>query len=245
MIQHGHSWGVTLLSQELGMPKSSTHRLLQTLIELGFIQKIESTRRYALSVDLFSFVNEIASNYGRNYNLASRLDEASQKIGCSVYLSMLGRRDSYVICGAGEEGTTSKLGSHRRAYSTSAGKILIAQLDESQWANYAPNPDEDPITPYTNRNTERFFAQLREVSITGIAWNHRESSKDHVSLATFVREPFIPTPRLAVALLMRYDELRLRDTLELETFLRSFAAELEQAMGVPKRSLSRRKLPQI
>lgn len=231
MVRCGHSLGVTRLAEELGMPKSSVHRLLITLQELGFVQKIEETKRYTLSADIFDFVHEIASHFGRNLSLDDRLRAAAAKLGLSVYLSMLGRRDTYVICAAGEEGRTTKLGSHGRAYSTSAGKVLIAHLDESKWAHYTPPPEEKSVTPYTIRDPQKFIAQLREARKTGVAWNRRESSKDHVSLATVVREPFIPQPRLAVAFLMRHEELALRDHRELEQALLKLAADLERKLG--------------
>jgi DNA-binding IclR family transcriptional regulator len=231
MVQCGHSLGVTRLAEELGMPKSSVHRLLITLQELGFVQKIEETKRYTLSADIFDFVHEIASHFGRNLSLDDRLRAAASKFGVSVYLSMLGKRDTYVICAAGDEGNTTKLGSHGRAYATSAGKVLIAHLDEKEWSLRAPPTEEKSITPYTIRDPQKFFAQLREVKKTGIAWNRRESSKDHVSLATVVREPFIRQPRLAVAFLMRHEELALRDHKELEQALLKLAADLERKLG--------------
>lgn len=231
MVQCGHSLGVTKLAAELGMPKSSVHRLLATLQQLGFVQRIEETKRYTLSADIFDFVHEIASHFGRNLSLDDRLRTAATKHGVSVYLSMLGRRDTYVICAAGEEGNTTKLGSHRHAYATSAGKVLIAHLDEAEWLRYAPTPEELSITPFTIRDPQKFVAQLREVRKTGVAWNRRESSKDHVSLATIVREPFIPQPRLAVAFLMRHEELALRDHKELEQALLKLAADLERKLG--------------
>jgi DNA-binding IclR family transcriptional regulator len=233
MVQSGHSWGVTALAKAMGMPKSSTFRLLQTLISLGFVEKIPDTRRYALCADIFDFVHEIASNFGRNLSMDERLRKAAQELKCSVYLSMLGRRDSYVICGAGDEGNTTRLGSHGRAYATSAGKVLIAHRDEALWESYAPVPEErsSSITPYTNIDKKRFIAQLRQARERGIAWNQRESSSDHVSLAAVVREPFIPQARLAVALLMRYEELRLRDEAELEHALLALASDLERMLG--------------
>lgn len=231
MVQAGHSFGVTALAQEMKLPKSSVHRLLQTLQELGFVQKIEETKRYTLSADIFDFVHEIASHFGRNLKLDELLRAAAVQLDCSVYLSMLGRRHSYVICGAGYEGNTSRLGSHGPAHASSSGKAIIAHRPECDWAAYAPSPDESPTTPYTNRDVQRFFARLREARKTGVAWNVRESNKDIVSLAAIVREPFITEPRLAVALVLRHDALVHRDHAELETAILKLAATLERKLG--------------
>ncbi len=231
MVHAGHSLGVTHIAEELNMPKSSVHRLLASLQDLGFVQRIEATKRYTLSADIFDFVHEIAWHFGRNLRLDDQLRAAAVKLDCSVYISMLGRRDTYVVCAAGEEGNTTRLGSHGRAYATSIGKVLVAQLPEADWMKYAPDNDDALATRYTNRDPQKFFAQLREARKTGVAWNRRESSKDHVSVAAVLREPFIDPPRLAVALLMRHEVFALRDQKGLEEALLKLAGKLERELG--------------
>ncbi len=231
MVQRGHSLGVTGIAKTLKMPKSSVHRLLQSLVQLGFVQKIDSLGRYTLSADIFDFVHEIAWNFGRNLRLDDHLRAAAHRLNCNVYISMMGRRDTYVICAAGDEGNTNRLGTHGPAYASSAGKALIAQKDRRLWRHYAPQPGDKPITPYTNRNPRKFLTELRRIRKTGIAWNMRESSESHVSLATVVREPFISQPRLTVALVLRMEAFPDRDPDELEAALRELAADLERELG--------------
>lgn len=231
MVRSGYSLGVTQIAHELGMPKSSTFRLLRSLVQLGFVQRIEQHKRYMLSADIFEFVHEIASHFGRNLKLDENLRRASQRIGCSVYICMLGRHETYVICGAGDEANTTRLGQHGPAHSSSVGKVLISQLPESEWMRYSPIGDNRQITPYTNRDPAKFIARIREARKNGLAWNLRETDSNIVSLATTIREPFIPTPRLAVALVMRQEALIHRDTKELETALKDLATELETQLG--------------
>jgi len=230
MVQAGHSLGVTHLARTMNMPKSSVHRLLQSLQQLGFVHRIESGR-YTLSADIFDFIHEIAWNFGRNLRLDDQLRAAAHRLNCSVYISMLGRRDIYVICAAGEEGNTARLGIHARAYTSSAGKILIAQKSRQQWLDYAPRANEQPVTPFSNQNPRKFVEELKAVKKNGLAWNHRESSADHVSLATVIREPFIAVPRLSVALVLRQEEFENRKADQLEVDLREFASELERELG--------------
>lgn len=230
MIRSGHSLGVTSIARTLKMPKSSVHRVLQSLQELGFVQRIE-LGRYTVCADIFDFVHEIARNFGRNLRFEDHLRAVAHDLQCNVYLSMLGCREVYVICAAGEEGNTARLGIHAPAHASSAGKILIAQKKPSVWPSYAPKPDDKPMTPFTNRSPRKFLAELRTVRKTGLAWNHRETSSEHVSLATFVREPFIPLPRLAVALVLHESDFKQRDVGQLESNLRKLALDLEQELG--------------
>ena len=231
MVTRGYSLGVTQLAKELAMPKSSVHRLLQTLREIGFVEKSATTQRYTINPDIFEFVHELATQFGRNLRLEKHLQTAATRLNCSVYLSMLGARETYVVCAAGEEGGTTRLGSHSLAYATSAGKILVAQLPEECWPHYAPQPSDRSLTSFTNREIQRFYAQLREARTKHLAWNRRESSSDHVSVATVVREPFIDQPRLTVALLLRQETLVMRDHKELEEAVLALAKTLEKELG--------------
>jgi DNA-binding IclR family transcriptional regulator len=231
MVTRGYSLGVTQLAKELGMPKSSIHRLLQTLREIGFVEKSESTQRYTINPDIFEFVHGLATQFGRNLRLEKHLQKVATRLGCSVYLSMLGARETYVVCAAGNEGGTTRLGSHSLAYATSAGKVLVAHLPEESWAHYAPQPNDRPLTSFTNHDIQRFYEQLKEARARRVAWNRRESSSDHVSVATVVREPFIDPPRLTVALLFRQESLVLRDHKELEDAVFELAEKLEKELG--------------
>jgi DNA-binding IclR family transcriptional regulator len=83
-------------------------------------------------------------------------------------------------------------------------------------------------------NPTRFFAQLREAKQNGFAWNHRETSPDHVSVAAVVREPLVNPPRLAVALLIRHSAYILRDQHELERAVLQLAETLGRVLAIKR-----------
>ena len=232
LAKEGHPLGVTQISRQLNAPKSSTYRVLQTLCQIGFVEKHEPRSQYAINPVIFGFIHSLANHFGRNLKLEKHLRQAAQRHRCTVYLSMLGDYDTYIIAGAGEEGNTSRLGTHGHAYATSVGKVLVAQLNESEWAAYAPRPDSDIPSKYCNCDPEHFYGQVREARQKGFAWNHRESSEEHVSIATVVQEPFAKRIRLAVAFLFHHSQMFTLNEPEIEIAIRKLALELEDALGV-------------
>lgn len=227
--------GVTQISECLNTPKSSTHRVLQSLKQLGFVEQRRTTSMYTINPVIFEFVNILASQFGTSPHLESPIREAANKFKCTGYLSMLGGIDTYVILGVGDEGNTSRLGTHGPAYATSVGKILVAQLDEKEWPRFAPTKEDTPISKYTNMDPDKFYLQLKEARKRGLAWNHRESSIDHVSVAAVVREPFVNPPRMAVAFLFSHKELLYYDHAEIEKEILILAGKLESVLGVSDR----------
>jgi DNA-binding IclR family transcriptional regulator len=233
LLQRGYALGVTQIAAELGMPKSSLHRLLKTLCQIGFLQQNPRSHRYGVDAGIFAFVHEIAAYFGRNMCLDTELRKAAAALGVSgVYIDMLGGRSAYVVCAAGDEGNTLRLGQSSLIHSSSAGKILVAQMSESAWPGYAPRETDETITPHTNLSPERFYAQLRQARECGFAWNIRETSVDHVSVSAVVREPLVKPPRLAVAILLRHDAYVLRDQHELEQSVLALAERLSRFFAI-------------
>ncbi len=234
LLQRGYALGVTQIAAELGMPKSSLHRLLKTLCQIGFLQKNPRNHRYGVDAGIFAFVHEIAAHFGRNKSLDTELRKAAAALDASVYIDMLGGRNAYAVCAAGDEGNTLRLGQNGPVHASSPGKILVAQMPESSWPAYAPREGDGAVTPYTNLSSERFHAQLRQAREAGFAWNIRETSVDHVSVAAVVREPLVNPPRLAVAILLRHDAYLHRDQHELEQAVLALADRLGRVLAVKR-----------
>jgi DNA-binding IclR family transcriptional regulator len=233
ILKERHGLGVTQVAEALNTPKSSTYRVLQTLCQLGFVERHVRTNRYTVNPAIFDFVHDLASHFGKNRSLEQHIHATAEKLNCGICLCMLGDSDTYVICAAGLEFSTTHLGAHGPAFTTSAGKILVAQLDEKEWGPYAPKPGDVAPTKFSNLEPKRFYEQLREVRRVGFAWNRRESSMEYVSVAAAVREPFVYRARLAVALLFRHERVSLLSFGELEEAVLRLAAELETQLGMP------------
>jgi len=234
LLHKGYALGVTQIAAELGQPKSSLHRLLQTLCQIGFVQQNDKNHRYSVNPEIFAFVHELAAHFGQNRNLDEALRKAAVRLNASIYLDMLGGRQAWVVCAAGEEGNTVRLGRSGYVHCSSAGKVLVAQMDERAWPAYAPQPGDAAVTPHTNLDPARFYAQLREARKNGYAWNMRETSVNHVSVAAVVREPLVNPPRLAVALLIRHDAYILRDQHEMQDSVLALAENLSRLLAVKR-----------
>jgi DNA-binding IclR family transcriptional regulator len=234
LLQRGYGLGVTQIADELGMPKSSLHRLLKTLCHVGFLQQNPRNHRYGMDAQIFEFVHEVAKQFVHNMRLDPELRNAAAALNASIYINMLGGRHAYVVCAAGDEGNTMRLGEKSLIHSSSPGKALVAQMPESEWPEYAPRENDKATTPYTNLSPEHFYAQLRQARERGFAWNIRESSKDHVSVAAIMHEPLVNPPRLAVSLLLRYDAYIHRNQSELEQSVVKLAERLERILAVKR-----------
>ena len=123
------------MARELGIPRSTVFRLVQTLEEMGFLQRAENGRDYALgpavlslgfeylgSLDLVELANPILA----------RLRDAT---GCSAHLAI--RRDTDVIYLARHASRSAisssvNVGTALPAHATIMGRVMLADLADGE-----------------------------------------------------------------------------------------------------------------
>ncbi|GEM_PF-1402503 len=232
LAHSSHGLGVTEIAAGMGLPKSSAFRLLGVLIDLGFVQKNPTSQRYTISPEIFRFVYELAHEFGPNQRVADFMNEKAEKLNCAVYLCMLSGRSTYVISAAGPQGGTLALGSAGPVYASSAGKVIVAHLPETEWAFYEPTEADERLTPYTDLNPAHFRQTLKAALESGVAWNMRETQPLTASVAALIHEPLYP-PRLAVALPISYKDIAVRDRVWLEEQARALATQIEKKLNLP------------
>src|SRR4051812_7241114 len=146
--------GVSDLSREVGLSRSTTHRYVSTLAALGYLQQDTETKKYRLGprvLDLgFSAINSMELRHVS----APHLQQLSDATGHTVNMAVLDGVDIVYIerCrssrAAPEIDLNLHVGSRLPAYCTSMGKVLLAflppeelqaRLETLQLARRGPN----------------------------------------------------------------------------------------------------------
>src|SRR5687768_5989155 len=156
LLKAHRSLGITQLADALQLSKSTTHDLAAALCTLGFVDQNPTTRRYAVSPEIFRFLHVVSTEYGPNSAVKPLLRAQARKLKASIVITALCRRATYALCASGLNADTFLLGDNGPAHTSSCGKILVAQRDESEWPEFAPQPGDAPITPYSNLDPQRF-----------------------------------------------------------------------------------------
>lgn len=102
----------------LGLPASHIHRLLQTLVELGYVRKTEK-RKYYLTFKLFEPVAELAASHPLRVGGAPLLRQLSERWGGSAHLIVPETRGPLVIL-------SDHAGGQRKVGDPELGKVLAA-----------------------------------------------------------------------------------------------------------------------
>lgn len=186
------AWGVTELSSRLGLHKSRVHRILQTLVQAGFITQDHGTLRYQLGWNLFHLAQTADPDYPLRIAARPHLLWLREQTQGSVYLRVM-RGGGNVIIETVESSHPLRLvqppGTTRPAHYGASGKALLA---------FGPAPLRDGVlgnshlkrfTPRSIGDRESFLAELERVKRRGYAFTDEEAVLGVRSVAAPVLSP--------------------------------------------------------
>jgi len=204
---------LTELADASGLPKSTVHRLLARLIELGAVEHHRSGYRIGLA--LFQLA-AVAPAVGMRDLAVPHLAALHRHTGHTVHLGVLRDFDVvYLEKVPSARAVSVPVGARQPANCTSVGKVLLAHRDLDELVATLPSP-LPRMTPSSIHEVDALLAELRAVRDLGVATEHEESRLGIASLAA----PIIANGRAIGAISLsnrattppRADEAALRAT---------------------------------
>jgi IclR family transcriptional regulator, pca regulon regulatory protein len=186
--------GVSELAREVGLSRSTTHRYIATLAQLGYLEQDQPTRKYRLGprvLDLgFSAINSMEL---RELS-AAQLQRLSDETGHTVNMAILDGVDIVYIerCRTSQPGQREidlnlHVGSRLPAYCTSMGKVLLAFLPDDERRRRLSEIEFTQRGPNTLTSARALAAELERVRERGLAINNEELAYGLRSMAAPVR----------------------------------------------------------
>jgi DNA-binding IclR family transcriptional regulator len=182
--------GVTALAQRAQVTKSTAHRLLQTLVDGGYVRRVGD--RYCLSEHVFEMGNQVRScrPSGIREVAGPYLGELFAETRQTIQLALLAEGDVlYLDKVAGRDGAPcpTAVGARRPGYATGLGKALLAFSDEETLHQVT----RIPFRRFT-RNTltpAQFEQCLDSIRQDGYATDHEELRRGVNCIAAPVLDP--------------------------------------------------------
>ena len=169
MTDAGGEIGISQLAETSGLPLPTIHRLMRTLVHLGYVRQ-EASRRYALGprlIRLGETSSRLLGTWARPH--LARLVDA---IGETANMAMLdGDEVVYVAQGPSRHSMRmfTEVGRRVLPHGTAVGKALLAQLPESRVAEALGRTGMPAHTEHTITTPAALFRQLHTVRELGYA----------------------------------------------------------------------------
>lgn len=185
--------GISELSQQLGMSKTTVHRFLQTLKTLGYVAQEGETDRYRLTIRLF----ELGSKALESVDLVREADLEMRRIGQLTREAVhLGAFDEdaiiYIHKIDADYGLRmqSRIGRRNPLYSTAIGKVLLAWMSPDEARAVLAGVEFRKSTAKTLSSADAVMSILPHVRQQGYGEDNEEQEDGLMCLAVPVFDRF-------------------------------------------------------
>jgi IclR family transcriptional regulator, KDG regulon repressor len=171
VARSGRPRGVTELSVDLGLTKSGTHRLLQTLVAADLLRQDSERRMYSAGLKLWELGMQVLAQLDIRDIASPYLLALARRTRESVNLAILDGTHVVFIdrIEDGQHVRSGYVGVRAPAHALSTGKVLLAHADERVISQACVRPQG--FTPSTITSARLLRSELAEVRKRGYAFN--------------------------------------------------------------------------
>lgn len=224
--------GVSELSAEMGLHKSTVFGLVNTMVNYGILEQVPSTKKYRLGMTLFTLGNLALSRIDirsearkRCFPLAQKypatIHLATQSMGEVIYLDKIDCSHSLI--------NASSVGRKAPMHCTGVGKAQLAYLPQSYIDAYLTFPLKK-MTAATITTRAQLEEALREVRREGVAVERGEIEDGLTCVAApiFQKDGL---PEMAISLSFPYGRIGSVNEEEVKKDLLACTQELSARLG--------------
>lgn len=167
--------GITELAEQLELGKSNVHRVLQALVELGYVTRLEPRGEYKVSLKLWELGRAVEAGLTIKDAAADVMDALLVSTRESIHLSILDGKDVVYIHKLDSPEPVraySEVGGRAPAHCVATGKAILAW----QAAPFieAVSAQLEGFTPKTITDPKEFLRELERIRQNGYAVNRGE-----------------------------------------------------------------------
>ncbi len=185
--------GIADIADDLGMSRSTTHRYVITLVALGYLEQ-GASRKYRLGLRVTDLGMSALNSTGLREHAHPYLEELRQRTSYTTNLGVLDGTDVLYVDrvrsyrrGQGSIDLDLHTGSRLPAYCTAMGKLLLANLPDSEQRELIAAMKLGKRGPNTITSKKGLREELEEIAAAGFAVNDQELNAELYAIAAPVR----------------------------------------------------------
>lgn len=186
----GRPLALSELARAVGVPVSSCHALVKTLLERGYLYSLPRRRGLYPTKRLFELAKSIVARDPLLERVGAAMSELRSRTGETL---IFGKRQGdavlylEVLEGPHTVRYTAHAGEHKPLHSSSIGKALLAALSEPERSAWLKGRRLQAVTPSTITDPKRLLADLQRSRERGWTMTRGENVVDVLALAVPLR----------------------------------------------------------
>jgi DNA-binding IclR family transcriptional regulator len=182
---------MTQIAEQIGLHKSTVHRLLATLEYKRFLQRDPETGIYRLGIRLLQMAYLTLENNDLRRLATPFLVDLGKQCQETIHLAILDGTDvvfTYIIESPQRVKLAASLGQRLPAFATASGKAILA-YSRVEMVQKILNSGMPKYTRYTLLTSEAFFNDLHQIREQGFAISEQEYEDEINAVAAPVFNP--------------------------------------------------------
>ena len=191
IAKNGGSMKLKDISKNLGYPPSTTHRLLNTLLELGYVDQNPNSTDYKIGIKVLS----LAASSFNGIDLGSishhYLMNLRDRTGETANLAIIDDYESLYIQKAESRAMVrvfSLIGKRAPLHATGVGKVMLADKPNYEIEEIIKETGLPKVTKYTITDHDEFFNELETIRKRGYAYDNEECELGAFCVAAPIRD---------------------------------------------------------
>lgn len=190
---------VSVAAEQLGVARSTAHRMLTTLVGEGFVRQDPATKAYGPGMRMLEVGLAAVRNLDVREAARPELERLRDDLGETVHLVLL--EGTHILFVDSIESNRavrvgSRTGMRLPAHCTAAGKAILAALPAEALEAYLADPPPG-VTPNSIVDIEAIRAELALTARRGWATNFQESEDGLSAVGAVIPDPSSP-PRSSI-----------------------------------------------
>jgi DNA-binding IclR family transcriptional regulator len=176
----------TEIAEELGIPKSSLTKLLQTLVRRGYLSYLPASKGYILGPAIAALAERNHEGQDLVSIAGALLPQITAETQETCALNLLRGDKSEVVAASMSSHRllySMRLGDTAPLYATSGGKALLAYLPLEMQSEYLARVKFEPFLPNTITSVARLEQELQSIRETGVAFVFEEYTAGIIGMA--------------------------------------------------------------
>jgi IclR family transcriptional regulator, KDG regulon repressor len=168
--------GISDIAQAVGLHKATAHRIVTTLVNYGYLERVEDGQKYRLGLELPNLGYKVLQRMDLRREAVPFMKQLVAEWDETCDLSIFDQDEVFyieIVRGTRALTISAAVGQRLPAHATASGKLFLAHLPEKQLNDILGQPMKE-FTEKTITSPDELRRQLEEIRRQGYAIDYEE-----------------------------------------------------------------------
>lgn len=188
--QSDHHLGITEIAEKSKLPVATVHRLLSTLVKLGYAEQNAESHKYTLGIRMLHLRGAVIGQVKLGVEAMPIMKMLMKRVDETVHLAVMSEGEIVYIDrveGLQTQGMYTRIGKRAYAHCTALGKVMLAFMPDGVWRDTVKRHGLPRLSPTTITTVDSLLEEMERIRRRGYAIDEGETGEKVRCIAAPIR----------------------------------------------------------